>query len=206
MLENLISMLSSTDFEDYGTLFLKSAEWFDETRELKIKLNIKIDEEPKFPTNWTINCVNVRSQKLILGYAYDFTFDTNHVLSWEFFKLCSISFKGKTDNSFAVVGALYKAHTEITNNWIPFKKYFNQLINLDELISGGFGQLVNSAPVEVAVAYEKVMQEYGFLTSRSEEKLPYFDERNWISKLRQLSTMIFDDSYIVAEIFEANPV
>ena len=114
MLEKLKSMLSSTDFEDYGTLFLKNAEWFDETKELKLQLKVKIDEEPKFPFNWEMICVGVKTHKLTLGYVYNFDFDTNHVLSWEYFKpCCSLSFTGKTDNAKAVVGALYNAHINI---------------------------------------------------------------------------------------------
>jgi hypothetical protein len=34
MLEQLKSMLSSTDFEDYRTLLLEKAEWFDEIKKL----------------------------------------------------------------------------------------------------------------------------------------------------------------------------
>lgn len=200
-------MLSSTDFEDYGTLLLKSAEWFDGVRELQIYLNVKIDEEPIFPSDWKVTAVEVRTHKLALGYANSFDVAANHVLSWEYFKpRCSLSFSGKTDNASIIIGELYQAHREIVGNWIPLDKYFNPM-KLDELISGGFGQLIYDAPSELSDVYESVMRKYGFLTSRSDARLPsYWNGTGWGLKEEPLLTMLFDDSYIIAEDFEANPV
>ena len=75
------------------------------------------------------------------------------------------------------------------------------------MISGNFGQLVETAPTEISIVYENVMKEYGFLTSKSEARPPsYWNGEQWFSKAVPLSTMIFDDSYIVAEIFEAKSI
>ena len=67
MIEDLKSMLSSVDFEGYGTLLLKNAEWFEESKELKLYLNVKIDEQPKFPSDWKVCAVKVRTHKITLG-------------------------------------------------------------------------------------------------------------------------------------------
>lgn len=205
MLEELILRFSQTDFEDYGTLFLKSAEWIDELEKLNLQLQVKIDEEPNFPANWEIVCTGVRTHQLNLGYVYDFVLDTDHVLSWEYVKpCCSVSFNGKTNNIFAVIGSLYKTHIKIAEDWIPFNRYFNEMMKLDELIAGGFGQLIETAPENFSKEYENVMKEYGFSTSRSESRPPsYWNGEQWISKTVSLSTMIFDNSHIVAETFEA---
>ena len=207
MIEDLKSTLSSVDFEDYGTLLLKNAEWFEETKELKLYLNVKIDEQSNFPSDWKVTAVKVRTHKITLGYADNFDLITNHVLSWEHSKpLCSLSFRGKTNTVPAVIGELCQAHREIAGNWIPFDRYFNQM-KLNDLISGGFGQLIYDAPSEIADVYENVMREYNFQTSRSKTRLPlYWNGEQMTSITVPPLTMIFDDSYIVAEHFEANPI
>lgn len=208
MIEKLIQALSSTDFEYYGSLLLEKVHWSDKVRMLILQIEVNLDEEPKFPSKWEIICEEVEDHKITLGYSYDFLFDEDHVLSWEHYKSsCSVSFNGKTDDSLAVVGALYKTHTEIAQNWIPFNKYFNQSMQLDELIAAKFGQIVQNAPDEFSVAYENVLQSYGFLTSKSESRIPSsWHDNVWIPQTVPLSTMIFDKSYVVAEQFKARAI
>ena len=77
-------------------------------------------------------------------------------------------------------------------------------MKLNDLISGGFGQLIYDAPSEIADMYENVMRKYDFQTSRSKTRLPlYWNGEQRVSVTAPLLTMIFDDMYIVAEHFEA---
>lgn len=208
MLETLLEILSSVDFEEYGDLLIETARWKDENLTLILQIEVRTDENAEFPSKWEIICSGVKNHKLNFGYAHNFTFDTNHVLSWEFtMPCCSVSFNGKADTPLAVVGALHKSHKEIAQNWIPFEKYFNKNLKLDELISGGFGQLVYSTPEEFSFAYERILQNYGFSTSRSKSRPPSFwNGEEFISNSVPLLTMIFDDSYIVAESFKAKVI
>ncbi len=205
MLETLVETLASVDFEEFGDLLIENVKWNDQNSILILQIKVKLDENTEFPSKWQLVCSNVKNHKLNLGFAHNFTFVKDHVLSWEYIKpCCSVSFYGKTNNPLAVVGELYKSHKEIAQKWIPFEKYFNNNLELDELISGGFGQLVYLIPEDFSFAYERVLQNYGFSTSRSKSKLPSFwNGKEFISTSVPLLTMIFDDSYIVAESFEA---
>lgn len=207
MIEKLIKTLSSTDFEEYGDLFLQEVNWSDDAGILTLKIEINMDDDFAFPSKWEVVCEKVRTHRLSLGRSLDFRFDLDHVLSWEYFKpCCSVSFYGGNNDSLSVVGALYKAHTEIARDWIPFNKYFNQHIQLDKLIAARFGQIVENAPDEFSIAYENVMQGYGFSTSRGESHLPFYWRDNTFPTATSLPTMIFDKSYVVAEEFKARAI
>jgi hypothetical protein len=103
----------------------------------------------------------------------------------------------------SVVGALYERHVDLVENWIPFHKYINSEIRLNELIAGSFGMLADG-PEPLILAYEEVMQHYSFSTSHLESRPPmYWNNETWIEENTSLSVIILDESYVIAEGFEA---
>jgi hypothetical protein len=208
MFQELISTIKSTDLEDYGTLFLSHSEWIDETKQLILYIKITIDEKPEFSRDWKITCTNVREQRVIFGYCYGIDFTDDHVLLWQHTKpQCSVSFNGKTNNPHEIVGKLYETHIKKVDTWIPFYQFLNELVDIVELIRGGFGLLAN-APEPLALAYENTLKDCGISASHGQPWIPnYWNGEEWTNKgFPPLSILVFDDSYVIAEKFEAQQV
>jgi hypothetical protein len=201
-MDDLLKIISSVDFEDYGTLQLMQVERRGE--DLYLLLDVVADEEPNLPRKIQVACLSPRETNLSAGYYHDFSISQDHVLLWHYTKPhTSTSFYGKAPNSLSVVGALYERHVDLVENWMPLHKYLNPEVRLNELIAGSFGMLADG-PEPLILAYEEVMQHYGFSTSHLESRLPmYWYNEMGVEENASLSVMILDESYIIAEGFEA---
>jgi hypothetical protein len=73
----------------------------------------------------------------------------------------------------SVAGALCERHVDLVEDWIPFEKYLNAEVRLAELIAGSFGMLADGVE-PLILAYEEVMQRYGFSTSQHESRPPIY--------------------------------
>ena len=102
------------------------------------------------------------------------------------------AFYGEATNALAVVGELFERHAAVAGGWIPFQRYLN-FGTLSELIAGRYGMLADG-PASLVLTYEEVVQRHGFSTSHHPSKPP---------AEASLSTLIFDESFVIAENFEA---
>jgi hypothetical protein len=205
MLEDLLAVTSSIDFEDHGSLLLTHAAWSKGA--LTLSLEVSSDEIPDVRPHWQVLCTDVREDCLSLGDYYDLELSGDHVLLWPHAaRTSAISFYGKAENPSAVAGALYERHRELVDKWIPFHRFLNPGVQLTDLISGGFGRLAEG-PEQLILAYEEVMQQHGFSTSHCEPTTPVYWEGNvWPEQTAALSVLILNESYIVAEEFVAKAV
>ena len=118
----------------------------------------------------------------------------------------SIYFHGTCENAAAVTGALYERHWELAGRWIPFYTFLNSRIRLTELIAGGGGMLADG-PEPFILAYEEVMQRFGFSTSHLEPKAPrYWNGETWTVEISPLSVLLLEDFFVIAESFVAKVV
>ena len=205
MLENLLNVTNDIDFEDYGTLRLTAVE--SEEHTLRLSLHLTAEEYPNTHQYWQIVCSGVREESLSFGYQSDLQFFDDHVLLWPHRQPHrSTSFYGKVDNPQAVIGALYQRHKELVGEWIPFHRFLNSNMALPELIAGGFGMLADG-PERLILAYEDVMQAYGFSTSHLDSRAPvYWRGNEWVRQNAPVFVLILDQSYVVAEQFTASPI
>ncbi|MGH9900392.1 MAG: hypothetical protein ACRD68_00980 [Pyrinomonadaceae bacterium] len=200
----MLAIADLVDFEDYGSLHLTRIDW--EEGSITLWLNVSADECPDIHPRWQVVCPGVREECLSLGCSYDIQLSGDHVLLWPHAaRRTSTSFYGKRDNPSAVIGALYERHCELAGKWIPFHRFLNADMRLTELIGGGFGMLAEG-PEPLILAYEEVMQRYGFLTSHLDPRKPVYWDGQWIETTTALAVLILGESYVVAERFEAKSI
>lgn len=211
-MNELFNVLSSTNFDDYGSLFVSRVDLNSKNGELSLWLKITVDENRTLHSNWRIVCVNVLKHNVTLGQQYNISFVDEHPLLWHYKEPhASVSFYGKAENPASVVGALYQRHHEIAGKWISFKRYlnFDSYMSLEQLIAGGYG-LLAEGPKSLLLPYEEVLKQHGISASHTE---PQFSpkwtreetiyEETFYYELPDLSALIMNDSFVIATHFEA---
>jgi hypothetical protein len=201
MLENLLEITKCVDFEDYGSLQLTVVKLNDEGLTLSLHLT---DEYSEVHRRWEVVARSVKEHSLSLGYHDAIQCLNDHVLLWPYITpLTSTSFYGKVENPLVVVGALYKKHRELAGNWIPFHRFLNCDIDLVKLLVGGFGMLAEG-PEPLILAYEELMRQHGFSTSHVDRsKHLHLSGKELLEMKASVSVLLLDDSYIIAEEFDA---
>lgn len=206
-MDDLLRIITSVDYEDYGSLQLLEVERRE--GDLSLLLDVTADEEPNLPRNIRIICHPSRESNISPAQYYDLRVTEDHVLLWHYTRPhILMSFYGKVEDPHSVVGALYERHFEVVDGWIPFHKYLNSGLPLAELIRGRFGMLADG-PDQLVMAYEAVMQRFGFSTSHHESRPP--DQMRWngetgVQDKSPLSILFLDESYVIAEAFAASPI
>jgi hypothetical protein len=205
MLEDLLAIAHLIDQEEDGSLSLRHTEWSAEA--ITLSLDITMDRYPDIHRHWQVICSGVRAHSLSLGFAYKLQLTDDHVLLWLHMKRrLSTYFSGKCETPDAIIGALYSRHWELTDGWIPFHRFFNSNVQLTKLIIGGSGMLAEG-PEPLILAYEDVIQKFGFSTSHLDAGEPaYWNGETWLEEREKLLVLVLDRSYIVAEKFIAKMV
>lgn len=192
MSKNLLSRITSVDYEGYGSLQVKCVELRDE--DLLISLVLTADEDPSLPENILITCRLWRENTLVPGNYTSVDLTHDHVLLWYYNQPHVLSsFYGNVQDPLAVVGALIERHIELVGTWIPFSKYLNTCMPLSELIRGSFGMLAEG-PETLVLAYEEVLRNYGVSVAHHKTALEHYET---------LSILILNDAYVIANAFFA---
>ena len=205
MLEDLLAIAHLMDQEEDGSFYLTQAERSAE--DIVLSLDITTNRYPDVHRHWQAICSGVREHSLSLGYAHQLQLTEDHVVLWGHTKRkLSIYFSGTCENPDAVIGTLYNRHWELTKGWIPFQRFLNPNVALAKLIAGGSGMLADG-PEPLILAYEGVLQKFGFSASHIDAGEPaYWDGKTWLEEREKLSVLVMDRSYIVAEKFVAKTV
>ena len=200
-MDDLLKIITSVDYEDYGSLQLIEVE--QREGNLSLVLDVTADEEPSLPRNIRIICHSSRESNISPNHYYDLRVAEDHVLLWHYARPHSlVSFYGKVEDPLSVVGALYERHFEMVEGWIPFHKYLNSGLPLSELIRGTFGMLADG-PDQLVLAYEAVMQRFGLSTSHHESRPAdqmRWNGETWVQDRSPLSIMFLDESYVIADV------
>jgi len=206
MLEDLLAIAHLIDRGEDGFFSLTHTEWSAD--EITLSLDVVTDLlYPDIHPHWQVICSSVREHSLSLGPAYKLQSTDDHVLLWGHTKRkLSLYFSGTCENPEAVIGALYSRHWELSKGWIPFQRFINPNMELAKLISGGSGMLAEG-PEVLMLAYEEVLQRFGFSESHVDAGEPaYWDGETWLEEREKLSVLVIDRSYIVAGKFVAKMV
>lgn len=205
MLEELLTITNRGDFFHNGSLNITHIEGSEDA--ITFFVDVSVDGEPDIHPRWQIACSGVREHALSLGYSDEMWLSDNHILlSSHTARTTSIYFHGKCENPASVTGALYERHWELASKWIPFHTFLNSLMQPTKLIAGGGGMLAEG-PEPFILAYEEVMQSFGFSTSHLEPKPPrHWNGEEWVEDQSALLVLILQDFFIVAEKFEAKKV
>lgn len=194
MRNDLLERIVAATDEDFGSLQVRAVERRE--KDLLVYLTVQTDEDPELPRNVRITCLSYKETNLAPRYYETLHLSDDHVLLWHYnLPRVVTSFRGHVEEPLAVVGALYERHLELVGRWIPIMKYFNVAPSLSELIRGGFGMLAEG-PEPLVLAYEEVLASYGVSVAHHQSAPP---------QNKTLSALIFDDSYVIAERFTAEP-
>jgi len=197
MLNDLINLTHSHEFEEYGTLDLTGVRV--EGNVLTLSLNLNTGGDSDAYQSWEVECVDFLEQALSLGQCEGFELQFDHVLLWSYVQPeASVTFYGEADDYLAVVGALYDRHLELVGNWIPFGRFMNG--NTVEMIRGRFGMLADG-PMPLVESYSQVLESFNIGTKIAEPKPAYYTNDE-LSGLAEVAVLILKKGcHVVAPKF-----
>lgn len=198
MLQNMIDAIDSGVFEDDVYLSLVSFVVDGNSIILTFELTYQNDENAL--QKWEIRCNDFGEHKLELFYFSDFKVFDEHVYLWDYNKdYFELYFNGHVKDSKKIIGELYIAHRDITNNLIPFGTYING--KLEWLLGFDIG-LFAKAPANLIKEYLNVLEDNGLKGTL----LPTKSIKQWTGKQTDYKVLIFGDSYVVAKGFIATQI
>ncbi|SPP65551.1 hypothetical protein [Nitrospira lenta] len=201
MLNTLISLTETGEFEDNGTIRFESAQGTQDGFLLDFGVNPG-DETGE--QRWRIRCSGVRDYRLHFEFTESIRVVSEHPILLPFVEqVTSLFFTGPAQNPLATVGALWECHRRLVGSWFPFERFLNLLPNgLSELLATSGGQLA-SGPVSVMKAYADVLTAHGVrLSMLPPRSLKYWNDGQWVIPNHTLHTLILESSYVVAETFD----
>lgn len=203
MLNTLIALTETEEFEDSGSFRFYSAHSTPGSMTLGLLLfpGDGIDRQ-----HWQIACFGVRDFSLRGEFADDLHLVSEHPILLPFTeRVTDLHFYSPSPDPMATVGALFERHRQLVGSWIPFEQFLNRL-PLPELLVAQSGQLA-SGPVSLMEAYLDVLTERGIRSSVLPSSPPkVWDGQDWIVLNTPLSALILQNSYVIAERFDARQV
>ena len=197
MLNDLITLTHSLEFEEYGTLDLTRAGV--EGNVLTLSLNLNTGGDSDAYQSWEVECVDFLEQELSLGQCEGFDLQFHHILLWSYiYPRASVSFYGETDDHLAVVGALYERHLELVGDWIPFGRFMNG--NIIEMIRGRYGMLADG-PMPLVESYSQVLERFNMGAKIAEPKPAYYTNDEFSGLLEVAVLILKKGCHVVAPKF-----
>lgn len=162
---------------------------FDDER---ITIDLEVGSE-----SWKIVCDRVLESAGTLGGSDIDLRESDPLLMPYHDERGSLSFRGVPMDVDAVIGAMWLAHTRHFGDCFPFRKFLNHY-PLDELLSGGFGQLAQG-PLTLIREYEAALQRNGVDTH------VHVWNPNPISNMNA-KLLVVGNGFVIAENFSATRV
>ncbi|MBA2943581.1 hypothetical protein HZF08_35495 [Paenibacillus sp. CGMCC 1.16610] len=195
MLQNMIDAIDNEVIED--DVYLSLVSFVVNGNSIILTLELTYQDDENVLQKWEIQCNDFGEHKLELFYFSDFKVLDEHVYLWDYNKdYFELYFNGHVKDSKKIIGELYIAHRDITNNLIPFGTYMNG--NIDWLLGFDLG-LFAKAPVNLIKEYFNVLEDNGLKGTL----LPTKSDKQWNGKQTDYKVLIFGDSYVVAKEFIA---
>jgi hypothetical protein len=198
MLDDLIIMMDTVDYENNGCIHLISAIEQEDDIELHFRLSTGEDCTP--PQFWKINCQSVKEHKLFLGRIdHPFEIYMDHILlSNHNESPVELTFSGQSQDVFSMIGKLYAKHVKIVGNYIPFHTYLNCSLDIVQLLNGRYG-LLAEGPEKLINGYQEVLDAEGFTTSILPTRKPYYINGQFVNfQGERQYLLLMGSSYIVA--------
>jgi len=196
MLDKLVSLTHSDDFEEYGTLDLVGVR--TEINLLTLTFDFQIRSDRYEHQAWEVDCVGLLEHQMFLGECDYFELSNDHPLLWPYvYPKTSVSFYGEAE-PLTLLGALYQRHLELVSDWIPFGRFMNG--NTLEIIRGRYGMLAEG-PAPLVEAYAQVLESFKIGNSVTEPKPAYYTNDKF-SGLAEVGVLILNKGcYFVSTSF-----
>lgn len=198
MLDDLLELTNSYEFEEYGTIDLVGVRI---SGNMVLSLDIRIGGDADAHQSWEVECEGVLEDQISLGPCDRCDLYRDHVLLWPYiYPSSSVSFYGKAENHLAVVGALLKHHLALVDNWIPFDRFLNR--NPVEMVGGRYGMLADG-PLPLIESYARILESFGLNAGVSNPRpAPYTNDE--FSGLAELGVLLLKrGSYVIATSFKS---
>jgi hypothetical protein len=197
MLDKLVSLTHSYEFEEYGTLDLVGVRTQTKCLTLSFDFHIRADDDEY--QSWEVDCVGLLEHQVLLGECSNFYLSRDHPLLWPYiYPQASISFYGEAEDPLAVFGALNERHIKLVNDWIPVGRFLNQ--NSLEIIRGRYGMLAEG-PTPLVDAYAQVLERFKISSKVANPKPAYYTNDEF-SGLAEVGVLILHKGcYFVATSF-----
>lgn len=156
-------------------------------------------------TGWEVRCQGVLEYTIsdVEGGGLNHLADPEHPALRRFLDpQASLFFRGIAVDTPATIGDLWLGHRNLCDDWISFDRIVRRDVQLDELLSAGYGQLAEG-PRFLLDVYADVLRRHGVRSSLTEDR-PF---RSWTGKhfveVNHAEGLHFGDSVIIAESLSA---
>ena len=203
MIDSLISITESGEFEDSGEIFLQKFERSPSELLLHLKINLGTDFKSQL---WIIKCINPIKFQVDDEFVGNLELITEHVLLWPLQKLeTDLFFYSAAANPSQIVGALYEQHMKITGGWFSFNQFTNGEIALTKLLSSNSGKIARG-PVPLLQAYQEVLNDFKIKNSILEPRpSKRWENGMWVENTTPFQLLLLGKSYVIAENIAAAP-
>lgn len=201
MLEALISLTETVQFEDSGGLCVCSFNSTAGAMDLELAIDVGDESEKQ---HWRVHCDGVQQFRMQNGWVDTITVAAEHPLLWQFTEpVVGLYFSAPAPTPLAIVGALYERHRRLVGNWIPFHFYLNPFPGgMSALLQKSAGELA-SGPAAIIDAYAEVLAHHGIRSSRLPRRpAKIWNGQEWVVP-PALRALLLDESFIIAENFSA---
>lgn len=202
MINSFLLEINNRDLENHDNLSLIEMKEERNILSLTFKLKSDFDEESKFEM-WKVECKDFIQRRICDNFFSSFDIFEEHVLLWEYNQpTADLYFKGTTENVSGLIGELYLKHLNITQDWIPSTEYFNDLVDIKDLIMSGYGLLANG-PLKIIQRYSEVLSKFNIIPSIiSNGIVRYWDGASWVNGPEPYRVLVFGSSYVIAKEFK----
>jgi len=212
MLDELMNVIGTPEFEEFGWVRLGGVEWQGEDAVLSLVLSQQDEHEQQ----WQIRCQSVREQRIDHSPVYNnvwLELEDDHVLLWpHVLPQVELYFRGKSAKRVEVLGTLWEKHLELVQGWFPFDRFLKGGPPAMKHLDGGFG-LFADGPEPLIRAYAEVLDDYAISASTLPPRAPRvpmrWDGQRWIEFAGpwaggedRMHVLLFGQTYFVARSFE----
>jgi hypothetical protein len=205
-MDNLVQALDNPEYGEEPWFRVTACSW--ESFNLNLTAEILDESQMKVVEQWNISAIGTREYSIsdVNGGGLNYHQD-DHPLIQKYLDLhVHLTFSGTPISVESVVGELWLAHRSKVDDWIAFDAFLNTQERLDVLLKGGHGQLAEG-PRFLLLEYSDVLSRHGQHPSFHGERPPKkWDGEKFVEELSTLSLIHFGNSFIVAEMFQANRI
>lgn len=201
MIELFLQELKDRYLDDDDNLSLIEMSEENNVLTLTFKLQNDFYEDDKFQI-WKVECKDFVQRKIYEDFFNSFAVFKEHVLLWDFNQPTgSLYFNGITENVSGLIGELYLKHINVTEDWIPFNEYLNDMVDTKKLITSGYG-LLAEGPQKIIEEYAEVIKRFNIETSIITDGIVhYWDGYNWVNGIAPYFVLVFGRSFVIAKEF-----
>lgn len=200
-------LLSSLD--DHDEVFADAVEIDRDT----LSLTLRIVGPQGQTARWELQASGHREHRIGLGWCSSIAIANDHPLLWSYLERhASLYFSDAPHDVAETIGTLWQVHQQETQGSIPFARFMNRLVRLDNLLSSGAG-LLASGPERLLRAYGQVLEARKIRWSIAGSHAPKYwspageSHRTgaaWTVENAQLQVLTLGGSYIIAVEFAAS--